>query len=73
MTPKEKAKELVEKFSNGILLTIDGGKLASLITIDEILKEVPTEILDTYKQQVNFIDNDRYYYWQEVKQEIELL
>jgi hypothetical protein len=38
MTPKEKAIELVDKFSNEILLTINGGKVAALIAVDEVLK-----------------------------------
>ena len=39
MTPKEKAKELVDKFSNECLLTTDGGKVAATIAVDEIIKE----------------------------------
>jgi hypothetical protein len=74
MTSKEKAKELKDKYMNvKWQIYLDDAKQCALIAVDEILKEVPTEILDTYKQQVNFIDNDRYYYWEEVKQEIEKL
>mgnify|MGYP000102811078 CR=1 FL=1 len=36
MTPREKASELVDKFSNKCLLTTDGGKVAALIAVDEI-------------------------------------
>lgn len=78
MSPKEKSLELVDRFINVEYLidfqgmTLELAKQCALIAVDEILKEVPTEILDTYKQQVNFIDNDRYYYWKEVKQEIKL-
>ena len=76
MSPKEKADELFDEYSyelsnhifNG---TFDIAKQCALIAVGEILKEVPTEILDTYKQEVYFIDNDSYYYWQEVKKEIE--
>ena len=60
---KEKATELIQIF----------GKELALIAVDEILAEVPTEILDTYKGETHFIINDRYLFWQEVKQEIEKL
>jgi hypothetical protein len=66
MTPKEKAIELVDKFSNEILLTINGGKVAALIAVDEILEVI---IFNKY--------DDKYWeeegYWNEVKQEIENL
>ena len=74
MTPKEKAKELVDKFKIGDVVTeklqvvnIDiYSKLFALRAVDEILKAVnnPDE---TYlmKHSVN--------YWTEVKQEIETL
>jgi hypothetical protein len=74
MTPKEKAKELVDKFKIGDVVTeklqvvnIDiYSKLFALRAVDEILKAVnnPDE---TYlmKHSVN--------YWTEVKQEIEKL
>ena len=58
MEPKDKAKELVDKFSNEILLTINGGKVAALIAVDEIL---------------NYIQEEDNWYWQDVKQEIEKL
>ncbi len=59
MTPKEKAKELVDKFDIGEQLPYYSIKHA-LISVDEIL--------DTYE----FL-SIRYIYWQEVKQEIEKL
>ena len=59
MSPKEKARELVDKFSNEILLTIDGGKADALIVVDEIL-EVIEDPTGKHKE-----------YWEEVKQEIE--
>jgi hypothetical protein len=66
MTSKEKAIELVDKFSNEILLTINGGKVAALIAVNEILEVI---IFNKY--------DDKYWYeeeyWNEVKQEIELL
>jgi hypothetical protein len=67
--PKEKAKELVDIFSNECLLTTDGGKVAALIAVDEIIKEC---------YNWNGSDNvqwesKRFDYWNEVKQEIEKL
>jgi hypothetical protein len=66
MTPKEKAKELVDKFTNlyeGINLGLakkHWAKQSALIAVDEIIKEL----------ERCFIHNE---YWQEVKKEIELL
>jgi hypothetical protein len=57
--PKEKAKELVDIFSNECLLTTDGGKAAALIAVDEIKKIL-------YSQDLMI----RYDYWFEVKKEI---
>ena len=62
MTPKEKAKELVDIFSNECLLTTDGGKAAALIAVDEIKRIL-------YSQDLMI----RYDYWFEVKQEISKL
>jgi len=64
MTPKEKAAELVDKFSNECLLTTDGGKVAALIAVNEILKD--REEIDGIR-----IINDPY--WMEVKQELKKL
>jgi hypothetical protein len=80
MTPKEKAKELIFKFydiekNDGYFdypLFIFSQKCA-LIAVDEIIKEVPTEILDTYKGETQFIINDNYKYWLKVKEEINKL
>jgi len=62
MTPREKASELVDKFSNKCLLTTDGGKVAALIAVDEIKRIL-------YDQDSMI----RYDYWFEVKKEIEKL
>ena len=68
MTAKEKAKELVDKFSNECLLTTSGGKVAALIAVDEIISIKPNNpfIVNGY-----YIEPKKY--WQEVKQEIEKL
>ena len=55
----KKAHELVDKFSNECLLTTDGGKIAALIAVNEIINAVDEWAEDNY--------------WQEVKQEIEKL
>ena len=64
MTPKEKAKELVNKMAFEICKT--DAKQCALIAVDEILKAVDNPD-ETYlmKHSVN--------YWTEVKQEIEKL
>ena len=64
MTPKEKAEELLNKFS----MPIDGHKniyykQCALIAIDEIMKVV-SFYNDTQAE---------YYYWEEVQEEIEKL
>ena len=73
MTPKEKAKELVDKFWKSCYDKHDIAKLVkadakqcALIAVDEILKAVDNPD-ETYlmKHSVNF--------WKEVKQEIEKL
>jgi hypothetical protein len=78
MTPKEKAKQLVQKFyfslpNNGgqtglcnIHQRWDEGKICARIAADEIIKEYGTY----YKVEV---DGKYMSYWQEVKQEIEKL
>jgi hypothetical protein len=59
MTPKEKAKELIDKFDLPTGLMSSEIKQCALITIDEIL---------------GYMGADRgYNFWQEVKTEIEKL
>ena len=72
MKAKEKAKELFDRFYDiepvePIYIGMDKGqaKQAALICVDEILKE----ILST----PNVYELDTYYYWKEVKQEINKL
>jgi hypothetical protein len=78
MTPKEKAKELVDKFNPLSLRTISDfdtkvpeykGKECALIAVDEIIKVIPR-----YEYgQGEKVDSEIYEYYQEVKQEIEKL
>jgi hypothetical protein len=71
MTPKEKAKELYDKYWTLIAYKIEGSvgrlviKQCALIAVDEIL-DVITSIYDYDFEKLNP-------YWEEVKQEIENL
>ena len=58
MTPKEKAIELVSKFSIVGLQQRNEGIACALICVDEIFTAIPLQ---------------SFYYWQEVKTEIEKL
>jgi hypothetical protein len=72
MTPKEKSRELVNKFTDPVRWKLgqenvtQRAKECALIAVDEILWEI-----------IKYADNSREYvvenslYWQEVKQEIE--
>ena len=76
MTPKERAIELLIKMD--MIIYTDQDLRSKCIrcairTVEEILQEVPTEILDTYKGETNFVDNERYDFWQNVKLELERL
>jgi len=65
MTPKEQAKELVDKFTIVGLQQRNEGIQCALIAVDEILNML-----------VGIYDYDRevlYPYWQQVKEEIEKL
>ena len=71
MTPKEKAKELVERYINLYphqredYLNNEDAELCALIAVDEILKEKNgCSKYECYGQDIN---------WKEVKQEIEKL
>ena len=60
MTPREKAKELVDKYlmNTPVGFHIDDAKECALIAVDEIIN------------LVKHIDVDSEDYWEEVKQEI---
>jgi hypothetical protein len=84
MTPREKASELVDKFSNKCLLTTDGGKVAALIAVNEIIDAyayLEVEILHTqFGEILNKINGEiriKYtefcMYWEQVKKEIDKL
>ena len=63
MTPKEKAKELVDKFQF-ILTQKQFGKHCALIAVNEIINSNP------YSNPFNTNVESTMSYWQEVKQEI---
>jgi hypothetical protein len=74
MTPKEKAKELTDKYFYFGDQEFDYSKEFALITVDEILKlnhpivivytETSDNLIEQYTQE---------YYWEQVKHEIEKL
>ena len=72
MTPKEKAKELVDKFSdysetwdytNDQPLECNYAEQCALIAADEVLLFI--------KIQIGYYESPEFIYWKEVKQEIE--
>ena len=66
MTPKEKAKELVDKFRISKAITEGYGKKCALIAVDEIIASNPI----AFDEDDNCIAKQ---WWQEVKTEIEKL
>ena len=75
ITPKEKAKELVEKYWSigsqddcDTILNWEEAKIAAIIAVDEILWEI-IKYSDNSKDFV--VENSNY--WQQVKTEIENL
>jgi len=77
MTPKEKAKELVDKYSEigiGHPTSLIMPKQCALIAVDEIIKASPTNPLKGgYIELYSDMVDEAIDYWQEVKQEIEEL
>lgn len=66
MTPKEKAKELVDRFYNEVRY-MQRSKECALIAVDEVLKAIPDA--SDYDSPYNH----ELVYWQLVKEEIEKL
>ena len=80
MTPQEKAERLVDKYVEMEYLKDFQGmyfplaKQCALIAVDEILKAIPSELLDIDNEGDSYYYiNDDVDYWQKVKQEIEKL
>ena len=70
-TPKDKAKELVDKFSVVGLQQRNEGIECALIAVDEILKIIPQN--EYMEDRGEFNENRELIYWKEVKEEIEKL
>jgi len=75
MTPKEKAKKLVDKYSTyvvmwsgGIEVETQNVKQCALIAVDEILEELDHLTFDDFDYGTS-----KMMYWQEVKEEIKNL
>jgi len=78
MTPKEKAKELVDKYTKvyydlGYDYNDDRDKQCALIAVDEILENVNYFFTELEKDGLPNKFDDEIEYWQEVKQEINKL
>jgi hypothetical protein len=72
MTPKEKAEDLLLKYS----ILKDGHnhlvKQCALIAVDEMIESMPTDYNVWKDNGANFV-NAYTYYWTQVKQELEKL
>ena len=77
MTPKEKAKDLVDKYYHLFSVELENtiadyeAKECALIAVDEIIGQ--WEIIDVYLANGNGQLNQNLDYWYKVQQEIELL
>lgn len=86
MTPKEKAKELIEKFKPNVYCYSGSGMLTNtydeetaqhysiqcaIIAVDEIIDQ--WDYVDTYLANLGGEFNPNLRYWQEVKTELEKL
>ena len=65
MSPQEKAKELVDKFSVVGLQQRNEGVACAFIAVDEIIHVIDWHEFETPNEELN--------YWNKVKEEIELL
>jgi hypothetical protein len=76
MTPKEKAKELVDKMYGDELnyMTEGQAKQCALIAVNELIK-YHDDLMDVVRYELpsNIVAVIPYKYWEEVKQEIEKL
>jgi len=74
MTPKEKADEIYNIFDMIIYTDQnhhDQTKRCAIRCVEQILFETPEEILDTWKCETNFVDNERFSFFQSVKAELD--
>jgi hypothetical protein len=74
MTPKEKAKELVDKFTIVGLQQRNEGIQCALICVDEIIKRSDkNKIVYTFFESDCLTQYTEDFYWEKVKQEINKL
>jgi hypothetical protein len=80
MTPKEKAKRLVENYCHKISLFssleihyIELAKQCALIAVDEVIKSIPCIPSPIPCEDINDCTIQAREFWQEVKKEIEKL
>ena len=52
MTPKEKAKDLVDKFSNEVLIDNYEAKRCALIAVDELIRNSFPGVIKSHWEQV---------------------
>lgn len=77
MTPKEKAKQLVDEYlvyveAHSSTFQLENAKTCAIITVDEIINSNPNNPLFSDKKTENgYIHMTPIDYWQEVKKEIE--
>lgn len=70
-TPKDKAKELVDKFSVVGLQQRNEGIACALIAVDYIIDALPISQYDDDK--LDWVESEVLIFWEQVKEEIEKL
>lgn len=86
MTPRQKAKELIERFKHAdeayyheSFKDSDLGKICALVAVDELINEVYnishqyTAVYNNETKFYNYTDSKELKFWKEVKHEIEKL
>jgi hypothetical protein len=75
MTPKEKAQELVNNFSNVPLLDSYEAKQCALIAVDELMRfeKASINLMNDFMKVVNLGFDRKGFYYEDVKNEIEKL
>ena len=78
MTPKEKAKDLYNKFrnENSVMTANVKAKKQAIIAVEEIIKSEPNIPMFSDKYNIrtkSYKSITAFEYWQEVKRELELL
>lgn len=71
MTPQDKAKELVDKFSVVGLQQRNEGIACALIAVDYIIDALPISQYDD--DRLDWVENEVLIFWEQVKEEIDKL